>query len=340
MMNDFDADVKVKKAIASGAKHRKSGSKSKKCTLPSDNLTIKEKNALNGETHTLKLDHAYAIEALSVFSKQTQRDYLIYLSKNVCATFEDFCEFFNLTESQMKNYMFSVSFKYKTEDSNSVNTPVYTAAKNIRQEDIPTFDTVTVDGVAIPFNIYKLEFSLETDSLENRQIFCAVLRLMFECRTAIAHIAKCLHTSYERFSNYIERGLDAYHVERSLYVEVKNGGFSKRNTFLNEKYDTKTEIKKISESYSRKHIDSKFRFLRRVEQIENICKLIMDTAPNRTEQKDPANTSNELLPVKMDTPVHTSMSGTLHLEGAVSDIIQKLSLVLNSDTIVKIDVEF
>ena len=337
MMNDFtgfDTDVRLKKSIASGVKHRKSGSKSKKCTLPSDNLTIKEKNALNGETHTLNLDHVYTIEDLAVFSKQTQRDYLIYLAKNVCSSFEDFCEFFKLTEPKMRDYMFSVNFKYKT------NAPVYTAAKNIRQEDIPTFDTVTVDGIAIPFNIYKLEFSLETDSLESRQIFCAVLRLMFECRTAIAHIAKCLHTSYERFSNYIERGLDAYHVERSLYVEVKSGGYSKRNTFLKEKYDTKTEIKKISESYSRKYNDSKFRFLRRVEQIENICKLIMDTAPNRTEQKDPANTSNELLPVKMDTPVHTSISGTLHLEGTVSDIIQKLSLVLNSDTIVKIDVEF
>lgn len=332
-MNDFDTDVKMKKAIASGAKHRKSGSKSKKCTLPSDNLTIKEKNALNGETHTLILDHAYTIEDLAVFSKQTQRDYLVYLAKNICDTFEDFCEFFKLTEPQMKDYMFSVNFKYK-----SVNAPAYTAARNVRQEDLPTFDTVTVDGVAIPFNIYKLEFSLETDSLESRQIFCAMLRLMFECRTANAHIAKCLHTSYERFANYIERGLDAYHVERSLYVEVKNGGFSKRNTFLKAKYDTKTEIKKISESYSRKYNDSKFRFLRRVEQIENICKLIMDT--DRTEQKDPANTSNELLPVKMDTPVHTSISGTLHLEGTVSDIIQKLSLVLNSDTIVKIDVEF
>ena len=287
MMNDFDADVKTKKAIASGAKHRKSGSKSKKCTLPSDNLTIKGKNALNGETHTLNLDHAYTIDDLSVFSKQTQRDYLIYLAKNVCDTFEDFCEFFKLTEPQMKNYMFSVNFKYKT--NAPVNAPVYTAAKNIRQEDLPTFDTVTVDGVAIPFNIYKLEFSLETDSLESRQIFCAVLRLMFECRTANAHIAKCLHTSYERFSNYIERGLTAYHIDRDLYVEVKNGGFSKRNTFLKEKYDTKTEIKKIAESYSRKYNDNKFRFLRRVEQIENICKLIMDT--DRTEQ-NPANTSN------------------------------------------------
>ena len=333
MMNDFAADVKTKKAIASGAKHRKSGSKSKKCTLPSDNLTIKEKNALNGETHTLILDHAYTIEDLAVFSKQTQRDYLVYLAKNICDTFEDFCEFFKLTESQMKDYMFSVNFKYK-----SVNAPVYTAARNVRQEDLPTFNAVTVDGVAIPFNIYKLEFSLETDSLESRRIFCAMLRLMFECRTANAHIAKCLHTSYERFANYIERGLGAYHVERSLYTEVKNGGFSKRNTFLREKYDTKTEIKKISESYSRKYNDSKVRFLRRVEQIENICKLIMDT--DRTEQ-NPANTSNELLPVRsIEVRTSTSMSGTLHLEGKLSDVIQKLTLLMNSDTIIKVDVEF
>lgn len=333
-MSDFDLDIREKKSIASGARYRKCGSKSKKCTLPSDNFTIKEKNALNGETHVLNLDQTYTIEELSVFSKQTQKDYLIYLSKNVCDTFEDFCELFKLTEPQMRDYMFSVNFKYKA----PVNAPVYTAAKNIRQEDIPTYDTVTVNGVAIPFNIYKLEFSLETDSLESRQIFCAVLRLMFECRIAIAHIAKCLHTSYERFSNYIERGLDAYHIDRNLYVEVKNGGFSKRNTFLKEEYDTKTEIKKISESYSRKYNDSKFRFLRRVEQIENICKLIMDT--DRTEQ-DPANTSNELLPVRsIEVRTSTSMSGTLHLEGTVSDIIQKLSLLLNSDTIIKADVEF
>ena len=50
---------------------------------------------------------------------------------------------------------------------------------------------------------------------------------------------------------------------------------------------------------------------------------------------------------QMDTPVRsievrtsTSMSGTLHLEGTVSDIIQKLSLLLNSDTVIKADVEF
>lgn len=48
-MNDFDYDCMQKKRIASGAGHRKRGSKSKKCTLPSDYLTKKELRALNGE---------------------------------------------------------------------------------------------------------------------------------------------------------------------------------------------------------------------------------------------------------------------------------------------------
>ena len=48
-MNDFDFDVLQKKRIARGAYHRKNGSKSKRCTLPSDYLTAAEKRKLNGE---------------------------------------------------------------------------------------------------------------------------------------------------------------------------------------------------------------------------------------------------------------------------------------------------
>lgn len=53
------------------------------------------------------------------------------------------------------------------------------------------------------------------------------------------------------------------------------------------------------------------------------CKLIMDTPARSIEVR-----------------TSTSMSGTLHLEGTVSDIIHRLSILLNSDTIIKIDAEF
>jgi len=54
-MNDFDYDVYQKKVIARGAFYRKCGAKSKRCTLPSDNLTRKELCALNGELKTYNI---------------------------------------------------------------------------------------------------------------------------------------------------------------------------------------------------------------------------------------------------------------------------------------------
>ena len=54
-MNDFDYDCMQKKRIASGAVHRKRGSKSKKCTLPSDYLTKKELKAMNGEVKSYNI---------------------------------------------------------------------------------------------------------------------------------------------------------------------------------------------------------------------------------------------------------------------------------------------
>lgn len=55
-MTDFDYDVLQKKRIASGAYHRKGGSKSKKCTLPSDHLTEAQKRKLNGPVTTVNLN--------------------------------------------------------------------------------------------------------------------------------------------------------------------------------------------------------------------------------------------------------------------------------------------
>ena len=54
-MHDFDYDVMQKKSIARGAAHRKRGAKSKKCTLPHDNLTKKELRALSGEVKTYNI---------------------------------------------------------------------------------------------------------------------------------------------------------------------------------------------------------------------------------------------------------------------------------------------
>ena len=213
---DFNADIREKKSIASGAKHRKVGSKSKKCSLPSDNLTAKEIKALNGELHTLNFDSVYTIEELSVFIKSTQKKYLEYLAAHVCNSFEEFCQFFKLTETRMKDYMFSVNFKYNLKSEPKVKS-VADSDKRLPRKYLPKFDTVTVDGVEIPFDITKLEHTLKNDTMENRQIFCAMLKLLYVCRVSVSCIFRCLRTSHSRLLDYVECGFDMYHIDRDQY---------------------------------------------------------------------------------------------------------------------------
>lgn len=54
-MNDFDFDCKEKKAIARSAFHKKNGSKSKGCHLPSDDLSAAQRKKLNGPCKIVSL---------------------------------------------------------------------------------------------------------------------------------------------------------------------------------------------------------------------------------------------------------------------------------------------
>ena len=58
-MNDVEfilkEDIKEKKQAGSGYRYKKNGSKSKKCSLPSDNLSKKELNKMNGECKVYNL---------------------------------------------------------------------------------------------------------------------------------------------------------------------------------------------------------------------------------------------------------------------------------------------
>lgn len=55
-MTDFDYENMQKKITARGARHKKNGSKSHRCTMPSDYLTKAQKEALNGPVTTILLN--------------------------------------------------------------------------------------------------------------------------------------------------------------------------------------------------------------------------------------------------------------------------------------------
>ena len=80
-MHDFDYDVMQKKRIACGASHMKRGSKSKKCTLPSDYLTAAQKRRLNGPVSTYKLDEPMNWESFKAMPEDLQKKYILNLQE-------------------------------------------------------------------------------------------------------------------------------------------------------------------------------------------------------------------------------------------------------------------
>ena len=75
-MTDFDYDVMQKKRIARGAFHKVNGSKSKGCRLPYENLTKKEREALNGEIKTVSMMRPIAWEPFKGLASDLQEEYL------------------------------------------------------------------------------------------------------------------------------------------------------------------------------------------------------------------------------------------------------------------------
>ena len=72
----FKQEVREKKRLGYGARHKKNGSKSKKCTLPSDHLTRKEKEKLNGEVNTYNMKVFYSVEEFKTMPYDIQVEYI------------------------------------------------------------------------------------------------------------------------------------------------------------------------------------------------------------------------------------------------------------------------
>ena len=85
-MRDFDFDIMEKKRIAQGARARKCGSKSRKCTLPSDYLTAAQKKGLNGKVITYNLSGPMTYSKFRVMPDDLQKEYLLKLRNEMGAS--------------------------------------------------------------------------------------------------------------------------------------------------------------------------------------------------------------------------------------------------------------
>lgn len=102
-MNDFDFDSMQKKRIARGAAHRKRGSKSTRCALPSDNMTPAQWKRRNGTVNTYKLNAPMAWSTFKRMPKDLQTDYILNMRERYGANDQMLADMFEVHFSSVCN---------------------------------------------------------------------------------------------------------------------------------------------------------------------------------------------------------------------------------------------
>lgn len=105
-MNDFDYDVLQKKRLGYGARHMKRGSKSRRCSLPSDHLTAAQLKGRNGPVNTYNLDRPMSWPDFKAMPKDLQQSYIASLqSRFGVGTTTISKELFGLSAVSLRQYM-------------------------------------------------------------------------------------------------------------------------------------------------------------------------------------------------------------------------------------------
>lgn len=105
-MNDFDYNALQMKRIARGAQHMRHGSRSRRCSLPSDHLTAAQLKRRNGPVRTYNLEKPMSWEAFKQMPLDLQQTYIASLQSRFgvgAATISK--ELFGLSAVALRQYM-------------------------------------------------------------------------------------------------------------------------------------------------------------------------------------------------------------------------------------------
>lgn len=114
-MNDFDFDVMQKKRIARGSAHMKRGSKSRKCSLPSDHLTPAQLKRRNGPMSTYNLSAPMTWEQFKKMPMDLQQSYIDSVQARFNVSGARISEdLFHMTGANLRVYASKTGLKYST----------------------------------------------------------------------------------------------------------------------------------------------------------------------------------------------------------------------------------
>lgn len=103
-MTDFDYDVMLRKRLAGQAKHKKNGSKSRKCSLPTDHMTRKQWERKCGEIVSYQLGSPMGWSEFKQMPKDLQKTYLEGFIEKYHANAKDLAWMFGCTSATVIRY--------------------------------------------------------------------------------------------------------------------------------------------------------------------------------------------------------------------------------------------
>lgn len=184
-MNDFEFDIMQKKNIAHSARKQKIGTRSKKCSLPSDRLTNKQWKERNGEVMSYNLGKPIEWGEFKALPNEIQEEYLIGLQKKYSVTATDIAKMFGVKPLTVTRHVASKELNVSFHRGRSMSAEQRTefakflSGDTAREDDLATEDlnkitsdeSATAEGgvVAMKMNGVSLSFSgrIDVDAIAN-----------------------------------------------------------------------------------------------------------------------------------------------------------------------------
>ena len=101
---ELAAEIRQRKNIGQQAKHKKNGSRSKKCRLPSDHMTKKQLKGLSGEVMTYNLSKPMTWVEFKYMPEDLQKQYLEKLRNEYGARGTELAEMFGINKGSLSQY--------------------------------------------------------------------------------------------------------------------------------------------------------------------------------------------------------------------------------------------
>lgn len=184
-MNDFEFDIMQKKNIAHSARKQKIGTRSKKCSLPSDRLTNKQWKERNGEVMSYNLSKPIEWGEFKALPNEIQEEYLVGLQKKYSVTATDIAKMFGVkpltvtrhVAAKELNVSFhrgrSMSVEQRTEFAKFLSRDAAREDESVTEaaNEITSDESATVEGsdVSMKMNGVSLTFSgkIDIDAIAN-----------------------------------------------------------------------------------------------------------------------------------------------------------------------------